>query len=94
MHVITRKRLLDFAEEYQDARVPLDVWFRIIKSKAYQSIADIKQDFSSADYVKGKTVFDIGGNKYRLITVIHYNTQRIYIRNVLTHKEYDKGDWR
>jgi mRNA interferase HigB len=50
--------------------------------------------FASADYVEGFTVFDIGGNKFRLIAVIRYEWQTAYIRAVLTHKEYDKGAWK
>lgn len=54
-------------------------------------LADRHQTFNSADYVGGKyTVFDVGGNKYRVVGVIHYNTQRIYIHGVFTHEEYDK----
>ena len=49
---------------------------------------------SQADKVSDLTVFNIGGNKARLIAAIHYNTHRIYIRHILTHKEYDRGSWR
>ena len=50
--------------------------------------------FASADKVEGLTVFDIGGNKFRLITSIHYNRRKVYIRAVLTHAEYDRGNWK
>jgi mRNA interferase HigB len=50
--------------------------------------------FASADNVEGLTVFDIGGNKFRLITSIHYNRRKVYIRAVLTHAEYDRGNWK
>jgi mRNA interferase HigB len=50
--------------------------------------------FASADNVEGLTVFDIGGNKFRLITSIHYNRPKVYIRAVLTHAEYDRGNWK
>lgn len=94
MHVITRKALLLFSREHSQAYGPLDSWFRLIKSKRYETLADLKQDFPSADYVQGKTVFNIAGNNYRLIAVIHYDTQCVYIRHILTHAEYDKGAWK
>ena len=50
--------------------------------------------FASADNVEGLTVLDIGGNKFRLITSIHYNRRKVYIRAVLTHAEYDRGTWK
>lgn len=46
------------------------------------------------DTAEGRTIFDIGGNRYRLIAVIHYNRSKVYIRHVLTHAEYDRGDWK
>lgn len=55
------------------------------------NFVELRQTFGSADYVPDKyTVFDVGGNKYRIICVIHYNTQRMFVREVLTHKEYDR----
>jgi len=55
---------------------------------------DLRATFPSADYVDGLTVFNIGGNKYRLIASIHYNRKKVYIRAVLTHQEYDRGEWK
>jgi mRNA interferase HigB len=54
----------------------------------------LRETFASADYVDGLTVFNIGGNKYRLIASIHYNRRKVYIRNVLTHAEYDRETWK
>lgn len=53
-----------------------------------------KATFASADYVEGLTIFDIGGNKFRLIAAIHYNRRKVYIRDVLTHTEYDRNAWK
>ncbi len=55
---------------------------------------ELRETFASADYVDGLTVFNIGGNKYRLIASIHYNRRKVYIRNVLTHAEYDREGWK
>ncbi len=94
MHVITRRRLLEFNQKYSDADVPLDRWYRIVKHTDFESFADLRKTFPQADQVGKLTVFNIGGNKYRLITYIVYGRERIYIRDVLTHPEYDKGKWK
>ncbi len=60
----------------------------------WREITDLRKVFPSADQVGKFTVFNIGGNKVRLITAIHYNRKLIFIRNVLTHKEYDKNYWK
>lgn len=59
-----------------------------------RNFAEIKSLFPSTDKVGDMFVFDIGGNKLRLIAAIRFNTRRVYIRAVLTHKEYDKGGWK
>lgn len=93
MHVITRKRLLSFTK-YSDAKEPLDRWYRIVKRTNFESFSDLEKTFPSADQVGRLTVFDIGGNKYRLIAFMVYDKNRIYIRDILTHKEYNKGKWK
>ena len=94
MHIITRKRLLEFAKKHPDCSTALESWYRIVKRTNFNSFNDLRQTFPSADIVGNLTVFNIGGNKARLIAAIHYNTNRIYIRHILTHKEYDRGSWR
>jgi mRNA interferase HigB len=94
MHIITRKRIREFVEKYADSQSSLDTWYRIIKRIDYNSLSELKQHFSSADYVDGYVVFNISGNKYRLIAVIHFNRKKVYIREILTHDEYDKNKWR
>ena len=94
MHIITRKRLADFANENPSCATALDAWYRILKHSTISNFAELRAIFPSADQVEGLTVFNIGRNKARLIAAIHYNTQRMYIRHVLTHKEYDKNKWK
>ena len=94
MHIITRKRLIEFAQKHPDCSTALESWHRIVKHTDFNSFAELRQTFPSADKVVNLTVFNIGGNKARLIAAIHYNTHRIYIRHVLTHKEYNRGSWR
>lgn len=94
MHIITRKRLNIFAAKYPRARPGLSHWYRTLKSATIHSFAELRILFPSADQVGKLTVFNIGGNTARLIAAIHYNRQKIYIRAVLTHKEYDEGKWK
>jgi len=94
MHVISRKKLKEAARRYPELEPALDVWFRIAKKAAWQDLGDVRQTFSSADGVGKWTVFNIKGNKYRLIAEINYRTHRVFIRHVLTHAEYDRGRWK
>lgn len=94
MHVITRKRLNDFAGKHPDSSEALERWYRIVKKTDFSDFAKLRKTFPAVDQVDGKTVFNIGGNKYRLIAAIHYNRRKIFIRHVLTHAEYDKNGWK
>lgn len=94
MHVITRKRLNEFAAVYPETEAGLAHWYNLVKHHNFSNFADIRAMFSSADQVGKLTVFNIGGNKVRLIAAIHYNRKKVYIRAVLTHAEYDEDKWR
>lgn len=94
MHIITRKRLLEFAEKHPNCSTALESWYRIVKHTDFDSFTELRQTFPSAARVGNLTVFNIGGNKARLIVAIHYNTHRVYIRHVFTHKEYARGKWK
>ncbi len=93
MHVITRKRLNLFADQHPDTKSALANWYRLAKQHDFASFAELRSYFPAADQVGKLTVFNIGGNKVRLIAAVHYNRQKIYIRGVLTHAEYDTGKW-
>ncbi len=86
--------LRDFAKLHREADAPLQQWRYLIEHGRYTSYADLKVVFNAVDRVDDHYVFDIGGNKYRVITYIHFQTQHCYVKHVLTHKEYDKGRWR
>jgi mRNA interferase HigB len=90
MRVISNKALVDFAAIYPVANEPLQAWRKIVESKAFASFAEIKSSFNTADKVDDYLVFNIGGNKFRLVTVIHFDRQKLFVRHVFTHKEYDK----
>ena len=94
MHVITLRRLREFWTTHPDAEGPLRSWYRVVKQAHWQHVPDVRTLYGSADQVGKFTVFNIAGNKYRLITVIHFNTGRVYVRQVLTHPEYARGRWK
>lgn len=94
MHIITRKRLNDFAEKHPDATPSLQHWYRLMRAGHFNSFVELRKVFPGADQVGKLTVFNIGGGKARLIAAIHYNREKVYIRAVLTHEEYDKGKWK
>ena len=94
MHIITRKRLNEFTHKHPDAEASLRHWYKLMKRGKFRSFVELHTVFLHADQVNKLTVFNIGGNKARLIAAIHYNRQKIYIRAVLTHDEYDKGIWK
>ena len=90
MHVISRKRLVEFGADYADAVGPLDRWYRITKKATWANFGELRADFPSADQVGHYTIFDIGGNKYRLLADIYFDDQVLLIRGVFTHRDYDK----
>jgi mRNA interferase HigB len=94
MRIISKKPLRDFWQCHPEAKVMLEDWFGRASNCNADSFMQLKRTFASADYVDGYTVFDVGGNRYRLIAAIHYDKQRLYVRHVLTHAEYDRNAWR
>jgi mRNA interferase HigB len=94
MHVIAKPILVEFWTQHPAAESPLESWYRLVKTEVFTDFNELREKFPSADYVDGLTVFNIGGNKYRLIASIHYNRHKVYIRAVLTHEEYDQNKWK
>jgi mRNA interferase HigB len=94
VHIISRKALRIFWEKYPDSATALARWFKIVERSNYESFDELRETFPSADKFGKWVIFNIGGNKYRLITMIHFQQRKVYIRHVLTHQEYEKGDWK
>lgn len=94
MHIISYKKIRDFIADHADAKSALTSWYRIVDKATFESFNDVRRVFPSADQVKNFVVFNIGGNKYRLIAFIRYNVKRVFIRHILTHAEYDKNKWK
>lgn len=94
MHVIAKRKLRDFYRSHPPAKLPLEVWWKIAKHANWADLVEVQRTFKSAEAVGRFTIFNIGGNKYRLIVDIKYGWGRIFVRRVLTHPEYDKGKWK
>ena len=93
VRVISKKAIADFAAIHAGAAVPLLHWLQVSRRAEWRSLADVREDFRHADRVGEYTVFNIAGNKYRLIATIKYEWQVVYIRHILTHSGYDRGEW-
>jgi mRNA interferase HigB len=94
MKIISNSALRAFAATHSQAEAPLQGWRRVIEKNNFLNWAELKATFNAVDRVGELVVFDIGGNKYRLIAYIRFEKQIIYIKAVLTHREYDKGAWK
>jgi mRNA interferase HigB len=90
MRLFSNKALVDFAAKHADAGVPLQNWRKTIEAGTFANFAELKRAFNAVDRVGKLCVFDIGGNKFRLIAAVHFNVQKIYVRHVFTHGEYNK----
>jgi mRNA interferase HigB len=94
MRVVTNRRLVEFSAIHPDAGLPLQIWRKTMEEHEFSSFSSLRQLFGSVDKVGDLYVFDIGGNKYRLIAFLHAEHQIAYIKHVLTHAEYDRGAWK
>lgn len=95
MHVISRKKLIEFYEQpgRQDAKGQIEAWYYEAKRAQWESPTDVKAQYGSASVIgDNRVVFNIAGNKYRLIVRINYNSNTVFVRFVGTHQEYDKID--
>lgn len=90
MHVISRKALADFRGVHPPAQGPMAAWFKVVEGAVFQNFAAVRAAFNSADKVGQFTVFNVGGEGYRVVAAIHFNRQRLYIRHVFTHAEYER----
>ena len=86
--------IYEFIDRYPDSRSSLTGWLQVMRSNEFKNPNQLKRTFPLADYVKPHTIFNISGNKYRLISVINYAVTIVAVQDVLTHPEYDKGKWR
>jgi mRNA interferase HigB len=95
MHVIKRKTLIEFYEQpgRQDAKGPLEAWYYESNHAQWASPADVKGQYRSASILKdNRVVFNIAGNKYRLVVRINYGSKTVFVRFIGTHEKYDQID--
>ena len=94
MHVISRKALREFWMRHPDSETALVRWFKVMEQTEFGTFEELRATFPTADQVADWIVFNIGGNKYRLITSIHCNRGKVYVRHILTHEQYSRGGWK
>lgn len=94
MWLISKRALREFWRRHSNAEKPLRTWSQIVEGASWTGWADLQRTFPSADRVGRLTVFNIGGNAYRLIARVDYRSHRVYVRAVLTHDDYDKDEWK
>jgi mRNA interferase HigB len=94
MHVISRRRLREFCQSHADSCEALYDWYDTASQASWQNLLEIQQTYPKAEAVSTFTVFNIKGNRYRLIADIQYQKQLIYVKYILTHAEYDKENWK
>jgi mRNA interferase HigB len=94
MQIIKRGALEQFWREHADAKASLESWYAVVRRANWETPAEMKRVYGTADLVGSRTVFNIAGNRYRLIARVNYQTQRVFVLYILTHAEYDKGAWK
>ncbi len=94
VRVISPKKIKDFIEQYSDSEASLLAWNTIVRASSWKNFADLRSTFKNADQVGRRTVFNIAHNRYRLISRVNYQTQTVFVFAILTHKQYDQGEWK
>jgi mRNA interferase HigB len=94
VNVISKRGLLEKAAKFADAKSALQVWFDTAVDAEWKDLQDVRKSFPATDMVGDLAIFDIRGNTYRLIVRMVFQYKRIYIKEFLTHAEYDKGAWK
>ncbi|CAO3447923.1 type II toxin-antitoxin system HigB family toxin [Azospirillum largimobile] len=94
MQIIARRTLKEFWDHHPQAEAPLEAWYAQVKTASWQTPADIKREFgATVDFIAdNRVIFDIGGNKFRLIVHVAYRFKRVLVKFVGTHKDYDRID--
>ena len=94
MRIIKRGALEHFWQRHPDAKSSLEAWYGVVRRTNWKTPAELKQVYGNADLVGRRTVFNIAGNKYRLIARVNYRSLLVFVLYLLTHAKYDKGAWK
>ena len=91
MHVISYKRLKEFVKDHPDSAIKIGRWYKWMKKGKFKNLADLRSKFPGVDYIGNERyVFNISGNRYRLVALINFSKQKIFVRFIGTHPEYEK----
>lgn len=91
MNIVSHSSIVSFYEKYPDSKIPLERWYKIVSKITWSDFNDLKTDFPSTDFVGNQRfVFNIGGNKFRLVVIIRFKIKHVFIRFIGTHSDYDK----
>ncbi|MBZ5728521.1 MAG: type II toxin-antitoxin system HigB family toxin [Acidobacteriia bacterium] len=93
MNVISKPGLLKLAKKHPETFSILILWHRVAKKASWHGLREVRRQYSSADQVGSVLIFDVLGGHYRLITTVNYSRQKIFVKALLTHKEYDRKEW-
>lgn len=92
MRIISEKKLRKFWQRYPESEIVME-WIKTVESANWNNFSDVRETFNHADIYGSCTIFDVGGNKYRIIGKIAYRIKVVFIRFVLTHSQYDEKKW-
>ena len=94
VNVISKRGLFERAAKYPDAESALQVWFDTATAAEWTRLEDVRTSYPATDMVGDLAIFNIRGNNYRLIVRMAWMYRRIYVKEFLTHAEYDRGRWK
>ena len=94
MNVVSRRTIKEFAAAHVDAAKELDHWFAVAREAKWQTFLEVRQDFTDADQDNSLLIFNIRHNTYRLIVKVDYRAKLLMVKMFLTHREYDREDWK
>ncbi len=94
MRLVGRDRIERFVRKHSDSGSSLRRWVQVVEANDFRQFAELKETFASADYVRPYTLFNISGNKYRLVALVDYGLRMVSVEAVVKHEEYDEQSWR
>jgi mRNA interferase HigB len=94
MHIISRKKLVAFWRQHEDAEPQLAAWFKLVEKSSWMTWADVKAAYPKASYHKCCLIFNICGGSYRLVVRRAENWRTLFVVGVYTHAEYDRDAWK